>query len=513
MLPHKQIVLVLDFGAQYSQLIARRVRECRVYSEIVPPSITAEEIKRINPKAIILSGGPNSVFEEGSLKCDPEIFNLGIPILGICYGHQLISYMLNGEVRRGEKAEYGKTELFVIDDSDIFAGLNPDLIAWMSHSDIVVKPPPGFKVTAYTRSTPVAAMSCPERKIFGVQFHPEVVHTPWGIEVIRNFLYNQAGCEPLWTTTSYIQSAIEYIKEVVKDGGKVICALSGGVDSAVTAVLVHKVVGDNLYCIFVNHGLLRKGEVEDVLRTFRENFKMNLIYVNGEERFFSRLKGVTDPEEKRRIIGEEFVKVFEEEASKLEDVRYLAQGTLYPDVIESGTERAARIKTHHNVGGLPLRMKLKLIEPLRYLFKDEVRQMGEELGLSSDIVWRHPFPGPGLAIRIIGEVTPLKAEILREADAIVVEEIKKAGLYRSVWQSFAVLLPVRTVGVMGDRRTYDYTIAVRVVSSEDAMTADWVRLPYEVLENISNRITREVQGVNRVVYDISSKPPATIEWE
>jgi len=512
-LPQKQIVLVLDFGAQYSQLIARRVRECRVYSEIVPPSITAEEIKKINPKAIILSGGPNSVFEEGSLKCDPEIFNLGIPILGICYGHQLISYMLNGEVRRGEKAEYGKTELFVIDDSDIFAGLNPDLIAWMSHSDVVVKPPPGFKVTAYTRSTPVAAMSCPEKKIFGVQFHPEVVHTPWGIEVIRNFLYNQAGCEPLWTTTSYIQSAIEYIKEVVKDGGKVICALSGGVDSAVTAVLVHKVVGDNLYCIFVNHGLLRKGEVEDVLRTFRENFKMNLIYVNGEERFFSRLKGVTDPEEKRKIIGEEFVKVFEEEASKLEDVRYLAQGTLYPDVIESGTERAARIKTHHNVGGLPLRMKLKLIEPLRYLFKDEVRQMGEELGLSSDIVWRHPFPGPGLAIRIIGEVTPQKAEILREADAIVVEEIKKAGLYRSVWQSFAVLLPVRTVGVMGDRRTYDYTVAVRVVSSEDAMTADWVRLPYEVLENISNRITREVQGVNRVVYDISSKPPATIEWE
>ncbi len=511
--PQNQIVLVLDFGAQYSQLIARRVRECHVYSEIVPHTITAEEIKKIGPKALIFSGGPRSVFEKDSPRCDPQIFALGIPILGICYGHQLIGYMLKGEVRRGEKGEYGKTELFVTDDSDIFSGLNPNLIAWMSHSDIVVKPPPGFKVTAYTRSTPVAAMSSPEKGIFGVQFHPEVVHTPWGIEVIRNFLYNQAGCQPLWTTTSYIQGALDYIREMVKEGGKVICALSGGVDSAVTSVLVHKVVGDDLICIFVNHGLLRKGEVEDVLRTFRENFRMNLIYVDGEERFFQRLKGVVDPEEKRRVIGEEFVKVFEEEASKLENVRYLAQGTLYPDVIESGTERAARIKTHHNVGGLPLKMKLKLVEPLRYLFKDEVRQIGEELGLSSDIIWRHPFPGPGLAIRIIGEVTPQKVQLLREVDAIVVEEIKKAGLYRSVWQSFAVLLPVRTVGVMGDRRTYDYTIGVRVVSSEDAMTADWVKLPYEVLENISNRITREVEGVNRVVYDISSKPPATIEWE
>ncbi len=508
----KEKVLVLDFGAQYSQLIARRIRECKVYCEIVPPSITAEEIKKIAPKALVLSGGPDSVFDEGSLKCAREIFDLGIPTLGICYGHQLISYMLGGKVVRGEKAEYGKTELFVVDDSDLFSGLNPDLIAWMSHSDIVLEPPPGFKVTAYTRATPVAAMSNPHKRIFGVQFHPEVVHTPWGIDILRNFLYNQAGCSPTWTTESFTQRALEYIRSIV-DGGKVICALSGGVDSAVTAVLTHKVVQDDLVCIFVNHGLLRGGEVEDVLRTFRENFRMNLRYVDAEERFFKRLKGITDPEEKRRIIGEEFVRVFEEEASKLEDVRFLAQGTLYPDVIESGTERAARIKTHHNVGGLPLTMKLKLVEPLRYLFKDEVRRMGEELGLPSEIVWRHPFPGPGLAIRIIGEVTPEKVQLLRKADAIVVEEIKSAGLYRKVWQAFAVLLPVKTVGVMGDRRTYEYTIAVRVVSSEDAMTADWERLPYEVLENISNRITREVKGVNRVVYDISSKPPATIEWE
>lgn len=507
-----ELVLILDFGGQYTQLIARRVRECSVYSEIVPFDTPIEELRARAPRAIVLSGGPASVYEPGAPQSDKALFEMGVPILGICYGTQLMAYQLGGDVKPGIHKEFGKTELEVIDDSDLFSGMKGRMQCWMSHGDLVEKTPPGFKITARTASTPVAAMSDPRRKLFGVQFHPEVVHTPRGMDILRNFLFGQAGLQGLWNMSSFVETAVKAIREEV-GSDKVICGVSGGVDSSCVAALVHKAIGDQLTCIFVNHGLLRLGEAEKVRQTFRDHFKMKLVYVDAEDRFLRRLAGVTEPEDKRKIIGEEFVRVFEEHASRIEGARYLAQGTLYPDVIESGTKNAATIKTHHNVGGLPAEMNLKVLEPVRYLFKDEVRAVAEQIGLPEDMVWRQPFPGPGLAIRILGEVTKPRLETLRLADAIVIEEIKRAGLYREVWQALAVLAPIRSVGVMGDQRTYADTVIVRAVTSKDAMTADWARLPYEVLERISNRIINEVRGVNRVVYDISSKPPATIEWE
>lgn len=505
-------VLVVDFGAQYAQLIARRVRECKVYSEIVPYNITPEEVRSRGARALIFSGGPSSVYQEGAPRPHPGILKMGLPVLGICYGHQLLAAELGGRVEKTGTREYGKTELEVLEPGILLQDLPLRQTVWMSHGDSVTQAPPGFRVLARTSSSPVAVMEDRRRKLYGVQFHPEVVHTPLGREVLKNFLYNAVDLLPTWTMVSIIEQAVEEVREVVGDN-KIICGLSGGVDSATAAVLVHKAVGDRLTCVFVDHGLLRKGEAEQVEDTFRRHFRINLIHVKAEDRFLARLKGVTDPEVKRKTIGEEFIRVFEEVAGNLEDTRYLVQGTLYPDIIESGTRDAARIKSHHNVGGLPEDMEFTLVEPLRNLFKDEVRAVGEELGLPEEIVWRQPFPGPGLAIRIIGEVTAEKLAILREADAIVVEEVKRAGLYRRLWQSFAILPDIRTVGVMGDERTYAYPIVVRAVTSEDAMTADWARLPYDVLEHISRRIINEVPGVNRVAYDISSKPPATIEWE
>jgi len=507
----EELVLVLDFGAQYGQLIARRIRECHVYCEIIPHDTPTQEILARRPKGIVFSGGPSSVYEDGAPSCDPALFESGIPILGICYGMQLMAKVLGGGVRGGAQREYGKTELTVRDHDDLFEGLNPRLIAWMSHGDRVEQAPAGFVETARTSSA-MAAMSNRERKLFGVQFHPEVVHTPWGVEIFRNFLFKQCGCEGAWTTESVVTSAVRAIQEQVGDG-KVVCALSGGVDSAVTAGIVHRAVGEQLTCIFMDHGFLRKNEADQVVRTFGENFHVNLVHAQVQDRFLKRLEGVIDPEEKRRIIGDEYANVLEEEARHLGAVDFLAQGTLYPDVIESGTREAARIKTHHNVGGLPETLKLELVEPVRYLFKDEVRRVGEELGLPDEIVWRHPFPGPGLAIRVIGEVTLERLDTLREADAIIIDEIMAAGLYRRIFQCFGVLAPIKSVGVMGDQRTYGNTVVLRAVSSDDAMTADWSQLPYEVLSSISTRIINEVPGVNRVVYDISSKPPATIEWE
>jgi len=510
-----EIVIVIDFGAQYSQLIARRIRECKVYCELLPYDTSIEEILAYQPKGIIFSGGPASVYEAGAPDCDPRLLELGIPILGICYGMQLMARMLKGEVISGDKREYGRTELHVTEGADLFAGLNPQLICWMSHGDVVTKAPPGFTSTASTENTPVAAMSDIRRRLFGVQFHPEVVHTPWGIEVLRNFLFRYCGCQGQWTMANFVRQAIDDIRTRVGDD-RVVCGLSGGIDSAVTGALVHRAIGDQLTCIFVDHGFLRKDEGAQVERAFRDNFKANLISVKAEERFLTKMTGVTEPEAKRKIIGNEFVAVFTDEASRIGDVKYLAQGTLYPDVVESGASRggkSAMIKSHHNVGGLPERMNMKLLEPLRNLFKDEVRRLGEELELPDNIVWRMPFPGPGLAIRIIGEVTKERLEILREADYVIVDEIRKAGLYRKLWQAFAVLPLVRSVGVMGDQRTYAYPIVLRAVTSEDAMTADWARLPWEVLERISNRLINEVKGVNRLVYDITSKPPGTIEWE
>ena len=509
--PHEN-VLVVDFGAQYAQLIARRVRECKVYSEIVPYDIPPEEIKKRGATALIFSGGPSSVYQDGAPRPNPEILRLGLPILGICYGHQLLARELDGKVEATGIREYGKTDMKVTGKSVLFEGLPLEQTVWMSHGDSVRGEPPGFQITARTAASPVAAMEDLERRLFGVQFHPEVIHTPHGKEILKNFLYNAADQLPTWTMVSIIEEAVEEIRKKVGDN-KIICGLSGGVDSATAAVLVHKAVGDQLTCVFVDHGLMRKGEGEQVEDTFRRHFHVNLIHVKAQERFLSRLEGVTDPEVKRKTIGEEFIRVFEEVAKELKDTHFLVQGTLYPDIIESGTRDAARIKSHHNVGGLPEEMDFTLVEPLRNLFKDEVRAVGEELGLPEEIVWRQPFPGPGLAIRIIGEVTAEKLAILRDADDIVKDEIKRAGIYEDIWQSFAVLPDIKSVGVMGDERTYAYPIVVRAVTSEDAMTADWARLPHEVMERISSRIINEVKGVNRVVYDVSSKPPSTIEWE
>ncbi|MBS3909480.1 MAG: glutamine-hydrolyzing GMP synthase [Actinobacteria bacterium] len=507
-----QTVLVVDYGAQYAQLIARRVRECKVYSEIVPHNISIEEIKAKNPSGIILSGGPASVYAENAPAANPELFRLGVPVLGICYGMQLMAHSLGGEVARTGNREYGKTDLVVDSDEELFHNIPLSQVVWMSHSDAVKSAPDGFKITAHTDSSPVAAMENHDQKLYGVQFHPEVAHTVYGMEMLKSFLYGPCDCVPNWTMVSIIEDAVTKIREQVGDD-KVVCGLSGGVDSSVAAILVHKAIGDNLVCIFVDHGLLRKGEAVKVEETFRKHFHINLIHVSAQDRFLDKLKEVTDPERKRKIIGEEFIRVFEEEAAKFHDAKFLVQGTLYPDVIESGTKDAARIKTHHNVGGLPDDMVLELVEPLRLLFKDEVRAVGEELGLPDEIVWRHPFPGPGLAVRIIGDITAERLDILRNADAIFEEEIKRAGLYREIWQSFAVLPCIKSVGVMGDERTYAYPIIIRAVTSEDAMTADWARIPYDILERISRRIINEVDHVNRVAYDISSKPPATIEWE
>jgi GMP synthase (glutamine-hydrolysing) len=507
-------VLVVDFGAQYAQLIARRVREAHVYSEIVSRRMPVAEMLERKPKAIIFSGGPSSVYADGAPTIDPAIYDAGVPILGICYGGQLMARDLGGEVAHTGSGEYGRAGLTVSSGVStlLFSDLPEDQEVWMSHGDSIVAAPPGFNTTATTPGTPAAAFENRERSLFGVQFHPEVAHSPFGQDMLKRFLYEAAGCRPTWTNTSIIEQQVDAIRAQVGDA-RVICGLSGGVDSAVAAALVHKAIGDQLTCVFVDTGLLRLNEAEQVEETFRAQFHIELIHVKAADRFLTALAGVTEPETKRKIIGELFIRIFEEAARDLGDAAYLVQGTLYPDIVESGGAENAVIKSHHNVGGLPEDMAFELVEPLRQLFKDEVRAVGEELGLPEDIVWRQPFPGPGLAVRIIGDITPERVKILQEADAVVIEEIKRAGLYREIWQSFAVLPAVRTVGVMGDDRTYAYPLIVRAVTSDDAMTADWARIPYDVLERIASRVINEVPGINRVAYDITSKPPGTIEWE
>ena len=513
--PHKNSILIIDFGSQYNQLIARRVRENNVFCQIVPPDISISDIERLQPKGIILSGGPASVYQANAPKCDSRIFNLGIPVLGICYGMQFMAHTLNGEVARAKKKEYGRAELAIDDRSDLFKGLPKRIVSWMSHEDHISRLPQGFVKLTHTSNTKVASFADRSRKFYGVQFHPEVAHTEFGSLILKNFLFNICKCPASWTMKSFIKESICGIRNTVGNE-KLVLGLSGGVDSSVAAVLLNKAIGKRLTCIFVDNGLLRKGEREKVKEVFGRHFRMNLKCINAADEFLKNLKGVSDPEKKRKIIGKIFIKVFEREAKKIGTVKFLAQGTLYPDVIESRSAfggPSATIKTHHNVGGLPKKMSLKLVEPLKELFKDEVRLLGKELGMSDELVWRQPFPGPGLAVRIIGDITKERLDILKEVDHIVIDEIKKAGYYRKLWQSFAVFLPVKSVGIMGDERTYENVAAIRAVTSQDAMTADWAKLPYELLGKISNRIINEVKGVNRVVYDISSKPPSTIEWE